>query len=258
MTELNTFERNLLDDLLEAHPVAQRRARRRSVARRGAVVVTAAAAIVAAPTVVDILDPTFDPSTGVLAIAEAEGGVTVSVVDVQADEAEMNRQLSDAGIPATVRTVPASPFLVGKFVGVEAHGPRGQRVAMQAGQAEEVFVPNGVEPGLVLHVGRTPDAGEDMSATVSAFHPGEIFDCDETLLGAGPVEVEAALTEGGVTDIRWTVVSNDTETGYSPARPEQGALMSANAWPGNPVAHVAMTLDDDRVADRLPPECGLR
>lgn len=253
--ELNAFEERLLEDLLTAHPHVARAARRRRTARRGAAVVAAAAAILAVPVAIDVVVGGYEPSTGVLAIAEAEGGVVVSVDDVTANEEQMNRQLAESGVPATVKTMPVSPFLVGRFIGVEAHGPRGQRVAMQAGQATEVFIPRGVEAGLILHVGRTPEPGEPPSASVSVFHPGEMFGCEADLIAANPDTVEEALRARGVTRVEWDLIDGDTSTDYRPERPDRGYFRSANVLPGDATAYVVIATDPDNVPHRLPPEC---
>lgn len=253
--QLNAFEQRLLDDLLELHPQMTARARRRRTVKRATAIVAAAAAIVAAPVVVDVLDPTYDPSHGVLAIAEAEGGVVVSVEDVMAGEAQMNRQLAEAGIPATVKTFPVSPYLVGRFISVEAHGPRGQEVAMQAGRATEVFVPNGVERGLILHVGRPPEPGEDVTAAVTPFHPREIFSCDADLLGADPATIEKALRARGVTDLEWALIHDGVSTEYGPERPDVGHFQGTHAVPGDTHAQVVINTDPKAVMQTLPPEC---
>lgn len=255
MTELNAFEERLLGDLLTAHREATARVRRRGTLRRAAGVIAAAAALLVAPVVLDVVSSGYEPSTGVLTIAEAEGGVVVSVEDAS-DEEAMNRQLADAGIPATVNTVPVSPYLVGRFVAVEAHGPRGEQVAMQAGRADEVFVPDGVEPGLVLHVGREPGPGEPPNAVATPFHPGEIFGCDETMLAADPGEVERRLRAAGVTRVEWAYVDADGETSeFGPDRPERGHLMSTNAVPGHDSAQVTVAARAEDVTGMLPPEC---
>lgn len=253
--DLNVFEERLLDDLLAVHPHVTGRARRRRAIVRGTAIAAAAAAILAVPVAIDVVFGGYEPSTGVLAIAEAEGGVVVSVEDVTADEEAMNRQLAASGVPAKVRTMPVSPFLVGRFIGVEAHGPVGQRVAMQAGRAEEVFVPRGVESGLVLLVGRPIGPDEDATASVSVFHPREFFACEAELLAADPATVEEALRARGVTDIEWDLVDGDTSTDYRPERPDRGYFRGANVYPGDTAARVVIATDLDTVPQSLPPEC---
>lgn len=257
MTRLNAFERDLLDDLLELHPTVSRRARQVHIGRRVAVVVATAAVLVSAPVVIDILDPTIDPSMGVLAIAEAEGGVTITVLDAAADPGEMTRQLREAGIRGEVRAFPTSPSGVGRWLAAQAGGPKGERVAMQAGgQPAELFVPTGVEPGLILWVGREAVDGEDYRGGSSGnlFARHEPLHC-QGLYGADPATVERALAQRGISVIRWGERRAPGSSDQSPepaGRPDHGHVVDGNLI-SDRTAQVIVTFDPDLVEPELVP-----
>lgn len=261
MTQLDRFERDLLDDLLELHPTVSRRARRVHAGRRVAVVAAVAVVLVAAPVLIDIIDPTLDPSTGVLSIAEAEGGVTITVLDAAADPQEMTRQLETSGIPGEVRAFPTSPYNVGRWLGVQAGGPRGQRVAMQAGgQPSDLFVPHGVEPGLVLFVGRQAADGEDYrgGGAGNLFSPREPLHC-RGLYGADPATVEAALEEDGIAVVLWGERRPPASNDQSPepdGRPDHGWVVDGNLM-SNSTAQVIVTFSPELVEERLVPHGGV-
>lgn len=134
----------------------------------------------------------LDPST-----------LVVKVVDSQVSADAMNAQLREAGIAITVRTVPASPQLVGRWleVGADAQvpGALADDVADQAlNKTAALVVPRSFPGQLTLMVGRAAQDGEKLQVlgTPNALAPGGLLACLH-LSGADPATAAPALAAAG-------------------------------------------------------------
>lgn len=153
--------------LAKAIPDFERRRRR----RRRMLVVTLPLALIVAVAVFAVV-PGGEPSPA-LAITSNAQSFTLRVVDVMADDTQMNRELAAAGVPAKVQAEPAEAGSIGQWVAFGTLGRATPEESMSlvrdlADQVREhptyVTIDKHLGATLLLIVGRPPRVGESPCA----------------------------------------------------------------------------------------------
>ena len=189
---------------------------RRFVARRG--LRLPAMATVAAAAVAATIGLTAGTGAGLgpvaFALAPVPGGnVAITVVNTKASAAQMTNQLHKQGLDITIKTVSATPQLVGRWLAVSTSNGTGQQsqraLASQAlGKVATISVPRNFGGKILLYVGVPTAKGHnpDVAGLPNALAPGGKFYCQH-LQGASPNEALGRLTKAGYS-VRWAFSPN--------------------------------------------------
>lgn len=241
-------------DLTSHHSKPAIRWRRWLPLTAGAIV----AGVIAAIVVVVGVTPSHPRGATAFAVEPvADGSVAVKVVNTDASAREMTAQLHAAGLRVDVATEPASPQLVGTWVGASFSADVPQALAKSIisqtdGYTATLDIPKSLAGDVILYVGVTTPTGElpQVIGLPNALAPGGRLAC-LNLSGADPAQAAAALTARGYT-LTWT----DSVSAAAPTltQPPAGSQVTdAFISDDNPkqVAVVAIAPSDSRYAGSI-------
>jgi hypothetical protein len=141
---------------------------------------------------------------------EPHGVVAIHIVSTKASAEQMTRQLRSKGLHIRIATEPASPALVGTWIGVGADGRVPMSVVDEVGNQTEGYaatleVPVSFPGTLVLDVGVPPRPGQQINVAGlrNALAPGGPLACNG-LSGAKPANAAKTLTALGYSIDYWT------------------------------------------------------
>jgi hypothetical protein len=203
---------------------------RRSRRWVGAVTVAAVASAVAAAVVLVGTTPASIKGATAFAIEPAANGfVAVKVVSTDASARQMTAQLHAAGLNVNVGTEPASPQLVGTWVGASfsANVPAAlaKSIASQTdGYAATLDIPKGMTGKVTLYVGVATPSGQQpqVAGLRNALAPGGRLACPQ-LSGTDPASAKATLAAKGFV-VTWK--DNISPTAPALAEPAAGAKVT--------------------------------
>jgi hypothetical protein len=133
-----------------------------------------------------------------------DGPVRIRIVDTEASAQQMTRQLRDQGLDITIKTIPGSTQVVGRWVvwggdGGDSASDDAAMAQQMADQPPVVEIPKGLlGRHLFLEVGRQARPGEawQVGGIHNALRPGGSLFCLR-LVGTSPSDAAAILTEKG-------------------------------------------------------------